>query len=149
MKKKVVPFLFGCELQTAVNSVVIRNMKETVIPGLHDTGMSFRTGMKMSLRSRNQVELAPVWHFVLASCQRLQSYEREPGWTRVGTNVALVSRKHPLTVDAYYPYPVVSEGSDEYHLANFWILADVRRREVTSIRKVVFNWPLTYSSQTG
>ena len=67
-------------------------MKRTVIPRLHDTGMNFRTGMKISLRHKNRGELAPVWlapawHFVLVSCKRIQSHKREPEWTRAGMKV--------------------------------------------------------------
>ena len=36
------------------------NMKRTVIPRLHDTGMNFLAGMKISLRHKNLGELAPV-----------------------------------------------------------------------------------------
>ena len=36
------------------------DMKGTVIPRLHDTGMDFRAGMKISLRHKNRGELAPV-----------------------------------------------------------------------------------------
>ena len=78
------------------------DMKRTVIPRLHDTGMNFRAGMKISLRHKNRGELAPVWlapawHFVLVSCKRIQSHKREPEWTRAGMKVAPISCKHPLT----------------------------------------------------
>ena len=33
------------------------DMKRTVVPCLHDTGMNFRTGMKISLRNKNRGEL--------------------------------------------------------------------------------------------
>ena len=77
------------------------DMKRAVIPRLHDTGMNFRAGMKISLRHKNRSELAPVWlasawHFVLVSCKRIQSHEREPEWIRAGMKVAPISCKHPL-----------------------------------------------------
>ena len=46
-------------------------LERTPVPCLHDTGMCFRTGMKISLRYSYRSELAPVWlaplwDFVLA-----------------------------------------------------------------------------------
>ena len=35
-------------------------LERTAVPRLHDIGMSFRTGMKISLRYSNRGELAPV-----------------------------------------------------------------------------------------
>ena len=72
------------------------DMKRTVIPHLHDTGMNFRAGMKISPRHKNRGELAPVWlapawHFVLVSCKRIQSHKREPEWIRAGMKVAPIS----------------------------------------------------------
>ena len=48
---------------------------------LHDTVARFRTGKKFSLRCRNRVELTPVWcgsvwHFLVISCERIQSYKK-------------------------------------------------------------------------
>ena len=82
------------------------DMKRTVIPRLHDTGMNFRAGMKISLRHKNRGELAPVWlapawHFVLVSCKRIQSHKREPEWTRARMKVAPISCKHPLTLGVF------------------------------------------------
>ena len=78
------------------------DMKRTVIPRLHDTGMNFRAGMKISLRLKNRGEFAPVWlapawHFVLVSCKRMQSHKTEPEWTSAGIKVAPISCKHTLT----------------------------------------------------
>ena len=47
-------------------------------------------------------ELAPAWlvpvsPFLLLSLKWMQSHKREPEWTPVGTKVALVSCKHPLS----------------------------------------------------
>ena len=64
------------------------DMKRTVIPSVHDTGMNFRAGMKISLRHKNRGELAPAWHFVLVSCKRIQSHNREPEWIRAGMKLA-------------------------------------------------------------
>ena len=81
------------------------DMKRTVIPRLHDTGMNFRAGMKISLRHKNRGELrlvwlAPAWHFVLVSCKRIQSHKREPEWTHAGMKVAPISCKHPVNKKA-------------------------------------------------
>ena len=35
-------------------------LERTAVPRLHDIGMSFRSGMKISLRYSNRGELAPV-----------------------------------------------------------------------------------------
>ena len=69
--------------------------ERTVVPRLHDIRMSFRTGMKTSLRYSYRGELAPVWpapvwDFVLVSCKRIQSHKREPEWTRTRMKVAPV-----------------------------------------------------------
>ena len=37
-----------------------------------------------------------IWHFVTVSCKRIQSCKWEPGWTRTGMKLVLVSCKHPL-----------------------------------------------------
>ena len=76
-------------------------LERTAEPRLHDIGMSFRTGMKISPRYSYRGELAPVWlalvwDFVLVSCKRIQSHKRELDWTRTGMKVAPVSCKHPL-----------------------------------------------------
>ena len=76
--------------------------ERTAVPRLHDIGMSFRTGMKISPRYSYWGELAPVWlapvqDFVLVSCKRIQSHKRELEWTRTGMKVAPVSCKHPLS----------------------------------------------------
>ena len=70
---------------------------------MYDIRMSFRTGMKMSLRYSNRSELAlvwlaPLWDFVLVSCKRIQSHKRELEWTCTEMKVAPVSCKHPLTL---------------------------------------------------
>ena len=75
-------------------------LERTAVPRLHDIGMSFRTGMKISLRYSYRGELppvwlAPLWDFVLISCKRIQSHKREPEWTRTGMKVAM---KHPLRI---------------------------------------------------
>ena len=64
------PCLLGCESYSAGKiDETSMNMKdhETNIPRLHDTGMNFRAGMKISLRHKNWGELAPAWHFVMVS----------------------------------------------------------------------------------
>ena len=76
------------------------------VPRLHDIGMCFRTGMKISLRYSYQGELAPVWlaplwDFVLVSCKRIQSHKRKLEWTRTGMKVAPVSCKHLLRLNTY------------------------------------------------
>ena len=76
-------------------------LERTAVPRLHDIGMSFRTGVKISPQYSYRGELAPVWlapvqDFVLVSCKRIQSHKRELEWTRTGMKVALVSCKHPL-----------------------------------------------------
>ena len=93
--------------------------ERTVMPRLHDIGMSFRTGVNShrydSFRyqrlcwyhvneyratRRNRSELAPVWlvpvsEFVLVSCKRIQSHKREPEWTRIWMTFASAPCKHP------------------------------------------------------
>ena len=90
------PFSLGYEFYTAVK----RNVKQTVISWvilhLHDTGMTFHTRMKILLRYRNRGELAPVWDFLVVSFKQIQSREREPVWTHVGTKVAQYHVKNSL-----------------------------------------------------
>ena len=76
--------------------------KRVVVSRLHDTVAKSRTGVKFSPRCENRGELtpgrlAPAWHFVVVSCKQMQSYEREPEWTRPDAKVAPVSCKQPLS----------------------------------------------------
>ena len=75
--------------------------KRVVVSRLHDTAARFRTGVKFSPWYKNRGELtpgwfAPAWHFVVVSCKKIKSHEREPEWTRSGAKVAPASNKHPL-----------------------------------------------------
>ena len=109
------PCLLGCESYSAGKLMKLqwiwKTMKRTVKPRLHDTGMNFHAGMKISLRHKNRGELAPVWlapawHFVVVSCKRIQSHKREPRWTRAGMKVAPVSCKHHLSSDSRNLFPL-------------------------------------------
>ena len=60
--------------------------ERNLVPPLHDTGTECG---QISYRYER---------FVPVSCKRIQSYKWEPGWTRTGMKLVLVSCKHPLTV---------------------------------------------------
>lgn len=69
-----------CEFYSAVEPLKLKKEYETtVIPRSHDTGMSLRIGMKISIWYNDRGELAPAriapgWEFVLVSCKRTQSH---------------------------------------------------------------------------
>ena len=49
------------------------------------------------------VLLAPAWHlWVLVRCKQIQSYEREPEWTRAGAKVARCHVNTPLANSVSY-----------------------------------------------
>ena len=61
----------------------------------------FRTEVKFSPLYSNRGELtpgwlSPAWHFLLVSCKRKKSHEREPEGTCAGAEVATASCKHLL-----------------------------------------------------
>ena len=97
---------------------------------LHDIGTSFCTGMKISPRCGYRGELAPVWlasvqDFVLISCKRIQSHQRELEWTRTGMKVAPVSCKHPLRCT----FAVIKRGRIEGQQIGFSLRENLSRNK--------------------
>ena len=77
-------------------------LERTAVPRFHDIEMSFRTGIKISLRYSYLgvlalIWLALVWDFLLISCKRTQNHNIKMEWTRTGMKATPVSYKHPLS----------------------------------------------------
>ena len=123
----------GCEFYTAIK----RNMKRTVIswviPQLHDTGMNFRIGMKISL----QYVQEPGWtragmtHSGMTFTKRIQSRKREPGWTCASTKVAPVLCKHP-------PYSASCKFFSSIYV---WMKTDSFFKVLWKIYNTLFHYP--------
>ena len=71
-----------------------------VVQRLHDTGITFHTITRMSIRYNHRDELIPyilVWDFTPVSCKQMQSDKWEVEWTRTGTKVSPISHEDPLS----------------------------------------------------
>ena len=92
----------GHALPVSYSQESVFMLERTAVPHLHDIGMSFHTGMKISPRYSYWGEialvwLALVWDLALVSCKQIKSHKRELEWTCTGLKVMRVSCKHTLS----------------------------------------------------